>query len=89
MLVGYSSGMRKEDVLSYAKRDWNRLDRDKRAYWADQGATARLRASAELWRHMRIVRPGWPSQADCENDLAFHIELKERIDRASSTLRRH
>lgn len=62
----------------------------KRRHWAEElargGPAAALRATHALWRHVRRLRPGWPTEAERADDLAHHIELKARIDQAARGL---
>jgi len=41
-----------------------------------------------LWQHARRVRPDWPTPRDRNEDLAHHVELKRRLDRAADAFTR-
>jgi len=41
-----------------------------------------------LWQHARRVRPDWPTPRDRNEDLAHHVELTRRLDRAADTFTR-
>ncbi len=79
--------MKAEDVRAYVGRDWKLAEARKHEHWArefvEHGPGATFEASQVLWRHMRSVRPDWPSLEERREDLADHIELKQLIDRAS------
>jgi hypothetical protein len=72
---------------AYVERRWRNAEELKREHWAREfeahGPAATLRASHALWRHVRLLRPDWPSEADRQDDLAHHVALKRRIDRAA------
>lgn len=74
-------------LKAYRERDWARAEALKRAHWAREFATrgpeATVEAAQALWQHMRLVRPDWPSDEERGEDLAHHLELKQRIDRAA------
>jgi hypothetical protein len=76
-----------DDLRAYARRPWHVLAALERDHWARELATrgplATLEASQALWTHVRSVRPGWPTQADRDDDLAHHVALKRAIDRAA------
>lgn len=81
------SGMKPEDVRAYAQRGWKVAETRKQEHWArefvEHGPQATFEASQVLWRHMRSLRPDWPSPEERREDLAHHIALKELIDRAA------
>ena len=80
--------MNPEDLRAYARRDWEKAAASKEAYWArefaEHGSIAVFEASRALWRHMRAIRPDWPSPEERQEDLQDHIKLKRLIDRAAS-----
>ena len=67
--------------------DWAALRAADRDYWvaefARAGPATSLRASVALWRHMRAVRPEWPTTAEREADLRHHIEIKRLLARVA------
>ena len=79
-------------MRAFARRDWQATAALKREHWAREfavrGPAATLEASAALWRHMRAVRPDWPSAEERQDDLAHHIALKRAIDRAARVFAR-
>jgi len=78
-------------VKAYVERDWAAVAADKREYWAREfvarGPQATFEASQTLWRHMRLLRPEWPSEDERRDDLAHHVTLKGALDRAASVFR--
>jgi len=91
--------MRKEDLIAYARRDWQAIAASKRQRWAEQKsqmtAAEALSVGDELRHHAYALRPGWPTEEDRRNDLASHIRVSEmlrsvaaRLPLAVSTLKR-
>jgi hypothetical protein len=60
------------------------LKRDHHAkrYRASRGKSG-LQASRGLREYVRKVRADWPTARDRDEDLAHHVALKRRIDRAA------
>ena len=81
--------MEPRDLRSFVERDWAAAGTSERDHWAREfaarGARSTLDAADALWRHMRTVRPDWPTDEDRQADLAHHIALKRAIDRAASS----
>jgi len=79
------------DVQAFVKRDWAAVRAAKEAYWAREfaakGSAATFAASEALWRHMRLIRPDWPTDEERQEDLAHHVALKALIDRAAGAFR--
>jgi hypothetical protein len=77
-------------LRAYLEREWVAAERRKRAHWAREfaarGPEATVEAAHALWRHMRLVRPDWPSPAQRREDFAHHVELKQRIDRVAGAV---
>ncbi|MBA3949451.1 MAG: hypothetical protein H0X44_05830 [Acidobacteria bacterium] len=80
--------MNRRDVEAFVHRDWAAVQDSKSAYWADQfrrhGWGAAWRAADALWVDVRLAQPEYPSAADRERDLAHHLTLRARLDRAAS-----
>jgi hypothetical protein len=70
-------------TLEPAGVDHDTVDRVRTAYWVERlrrlGPTESLRVADELWRHVRRLRPDWPSPEERETDLAGHIALREAL----------
>jgi hypothetical protein len=66
-----------------ARVDWEAADRVRTAYWVERlrrlGPAESFRVAAELWRHVRAVRPDWPDRAEREDDLAAHAMVREAL----------
>lgn len=79
------------DLRAYVERDWAAVAADKREHWVREftarGPVATFEASQALWRHMRLLHPGWPPADDRREDLAHHVTLKRALDRAASAVR--
>jgi len=74
-------------IRAFVARDHERVaalkrEHHARRYRASHG-TAGLEAGRMLREHARRVRPGWPTARDRDEDLAHHLALKRRIDRAA------
>lgn len=83
----YTFGVNADDIRRYANRDWRLLKELEHEHWRretdERGPLATLEASQALWRHMRDVRPDWPTDEDRRDDLEHHIAFKRLIDRAA------
>lgn len=75
--------MRREDIRAYLDRDWDRVAEAKRVRWRERrdglGAAEAVRVAAELYEHIRRVRPDWPSAESRRADLEHHLRLSERL----------
>jgi hypothetical protein len=82
--------MDRDAVSAYARRSWDEVERQKRAYWAEEyarvGAEATIRASRALFEHMRQVRSDWPTERDRQEDFEHHVRLKRLLDRTANAL---
>ena len=79
-------------LVRFARRDWSASTDAKLKYWVEQyrrhgGGPARA-ASTALLQHMRRVQPSYPSESDRADDLADHLRLRERLDRAARAFTR-
>lgn len=58
-------------------------DRVRTAYWVERlrrlGPGESFRVADGLRRHVRTVRPDWPSREEREADLAAHVALHEAL----------
>lgn len=83
--------MRREDLVAFARRDWNAVALLKRRRWAEQKArmtpAEALRVGDELRLHVSALQEGWPSRADREADLAVHVRVSESLRRVDSRRR--
>lgn len=79
--------MHDDDLRAYSRRPWHVTAALKQEHWArefSRNPLATFEASQALWIHMRQINPGWPTEAERQEDLAHHIALKRAIDRAAS-----
>jgi hypothetical protein len=76
-----------ESIREFARRNRAEVEASKQRYWVQQyrafGPVRTVRASQALWQFVRRLRPDWPTARDRAEDLAHHVELKRRIDRAA------
>lgn len=84
--------MRTEDILAFARRDWQAIAALKRRRWAEQKsqmtAAEALHVGDELRHHVASLQNGWPTEEDRRNDLADHIRVSERLRRVEPPRRR-
>ena len=82
--------MDREALRAFVRRDRDRVAALKRDYHASRyrasGGQSGLEAARVLREHARKVRPDWPTARDRNEDLAHHVALKRRIDRAAHAL---
>jgi len=83
--------MKRRDIEAFLNRDRGRVEDERRRHWTAQrqehGQTATLRASEALFRHMKLVQPGWPTPAQRDEDLAHHLEWTRLLDRVAHAFR--
>jgi hypothetical protein len=76
-----------DDIRKFARRNRAEVETSKRRYWVEQyrafGPARTMQVSRELFQYMRRLRPEWPTDRDRAEDLAHHVELKRKIDRAA------
>lgn len=82
--------MNPKDLRAFAQRDWAAAERAKHEYWADRyrrdgGALAR-QAATVLHEHARRLGAAGMDDADRGDDLAHHVTLRDRLDRAARAL---
>ena len=82
--------MTRDDLLAFARRDWDAIARSRLDYWAERYARegsgpARQAASA---LHDHAIRIGTALQDDRhrEADLASHLRVCDQLDRAGRAL---
>jgi len=79
--------MRREDILTFANRDWKALADAKADYWARRkeamSAAEALAVGERLRRHARALKPGWPDEAERADDLAHHVRISEALGAVS------
>jgi hypothetical protein len=84
----YSRLVRKEDLIAFARRDWNAIAALKRRRWSEQKshmtAAEALSVGDELRHHVSTLRD-WPTEKERREDLASHIRLSEMLRRVKPT----
>jgi hypothetical protein len=82
--------MRPEDLLAFARRDWGAIGRSRLTYWAERysedGGVAARRAATQLYEHARRLGHAPPDERRRADDLADHVRLRDRLDRAARAL---
>ena len=80
--------MNAADLREYARRDWAALAQHKANVWREQkssmSAEDLLRISGELYQCARNLKPGWPTAAERDEDLAMHIRLSTLLSNAGA-----
>ena len=78
------------DLRSFVERDRESVSALKRRYWADryraEGPSATLEAAHQLHAQLRAARPAYPGDRERAADLAHHVELRRKLDRAAHAL---
>lgn len=79
--------MDKDAIRAFVARDRDlvaslKLEHHARRHRASRG-TSGIEAARMLREYVRRVRPDWPTARDRDEDLAHHVALKARIDRAA------
>ena len=81
--------MRNEDLIAFARRDWNAIAESKRRRWSEERsqmtAADALRVGDELREHVRSLNSDWPSTSDRLDDLAVHLRVAENLRRVAKS----
>jgi hypothetical protein len=72
------------DIRAFLGRDRASVEALKRRYWASRYRT--LGAAHELYAQLRAARPDYPGARARAADLAHHLELRRKLDRAAHGL---
>jgi hypothetical protein len=77
--------MRREDLIEFARRDWQSVAAMKERFWVEQKrrmtAGEALQLADELRAAVRNRRSDWPSEEDRRSDLATHQRVSESLQR--------
>lgn len=80
--------MRKEDLIAFARRDWNAIATLKRRRWTEEKSrmspAEALSVGDELRHHVSTLRE-WPTEEERRKDLASHIRLSEMLHSVKPT----
>jgi hypothetical protein len=84
--------MDRDDLRAFVGRDWAAVAASKRAYWAEryrlEGSLPAQQASEALFEHARRLQSTIFSDAYRSDDLAHHLSVRDRLDRASRAITR-
>ena len=84
----FSFGMRKEDIIAFARRDWASVAAAKERYWAQQKLSMTpaeaLRFGDALRADAEALRPGGPRLEERSEDLVSHQRVAEMLTRAGT-----
>ncbi len=88
----YNCHVNPEDLRAFAYRDWAAAERAKQQYWAERyrgaGAAPARHAATLLLEHARRLGAAGLSARARRADLAHHLELRDRLDRAARAFTR-
>ena len=78
-------GMRRQDLIDFAHRDWPAIAELKAAHWLERkrrfGRDEAFRVADNLRRHVAAARPDWPDEAERVADVASHVAVGESLRR--------
>lgn len=81
--------MRREDLIAFARRDWQLLAALKERFWIEQkqrmSASDVLQIGEELRAAVMSRRADWPSDEERRADLASHERVSESLQRVRSS----
>jgi hypothetical protein len=84
--------MERDDLRAFAHRNWAAAERSKQQYWVERfrrdGPGPARHASTLLLEHARRLGSVLLNGPDRAGDLAHHIALRNRLDRAGRALAR-
>ena len=70
-------------VGDFLRRDWALISLATAGYWRDwkreHGPAGGIRMADELRRQVIEQRPGWPSEAERDEDLATHLRVAKAL----------
>jgi hypothetical protein len=89
MMVRSGSGtigaVNDDEIRAFAGRRWSLVEDAKRRYWIERKkilSPAEALAVVEgLRRHVRAMKPDWPSQAERAEDLEMHAKVAASLRR--------
>lgn len=83
--------MTADDLRAFARRDWAAVARSKRDFWAERfqhaGAEPARTAATALLAHARRLGVA-PSPQHRDDDMAGHLLVRNRLDRAARAFTR-
>ena len=88
----YNCRVDPKDLRAFADRDWAAAARGKQQYWADRyhrdGAAPARQVATLLLEHARRLGAAGLTDSERGADLAHHLEVRDRLDRAARALGR-
>ena len=79
-----------ESIRDFARRDRAEVQAAKQRFWAEEyrrfGPARTVAVSQALWQYTRRLRGDWPTAGERAEDLAHHVALKAKLDRAGHAL---
>ncbi len=86
-MAEYTCEVDPNDLRAFANRDWAAAERAKQQYWAQryrhEGAAPARQAATLLLEHARRLGAAGLTDRDRRDDLAHHLQLRDRLDRAA------
>lgn len=75
--------MTREDIRTFAGRDWAAIAESKAGYWAGRKrsmtASDALAIAETLREHARQLKPDWPDADERAADMAAHVRISEAL----------
>jgi len=85
----YSPSVRTEDIVAFARRDWQAIAESKRQRWAAQKASMTpaeaLDVGDDLRSYAQSIHESWPTDDDRRDDLAMHVRVSRSLRRVDGT----
>jgi hypothetical protein len=89
-MAEYNCHVDPNDLRAFANRDWAAAERGKQKYWADryrsEGPVPARDAATLLLDHARRLGTAGLTDGERRDDLAHHLQLRDRLDRAARAL---
>jgi hypothetical protein len=76
--------MRREDLIAFARRDWQSVAAAKERFWVEEKRRMTATDAIRLSGHLRAAassRNDWPSADERQSDLATHARVSEDLQR--------
>jgi hypothetical protein len=75
--------MKRADIVAYATRDWRAVQEAKERYWAERKPSLTPEEALEiadgLRRHVKSLRPDWPSAEERQHGLELHARVSAAL----------
>ena len=75
--------MRREDLIEFARRDWQSVTAMKERFWVEQKrrmtSSQALQLADDLRSSVTSRRDDWPSDDERRSDLATHARVSESL----------